>query len=171
MLRVGPVMQMSVAEPVVLSVPPPPTMQFPVPVSVIVFEPALPSTSACDWLFENVPDPCTRTVRAREVQPAGASCMIVRAWALVPAWLTGTLVLAVKLVTRVTATRRTTIPAPTRAAITCCGRRRRLLRRGTCFNLPGAVRLAVALGPDARVFPGAPGRSVGVGENAHLGRP
>ena len=48
MLRVGPVMQMSVAEPVVLSVPAPPTMQFPAPVSVIVFEPAVPSTSAFD---------------------------------------------------------------------------------------------------------------------------
>ena len=84
MLRVGPVMQISVAVPVTVSVPPPGTMQFPVPVSVIVFEPAVPNTSAWDWLFENVPDPCTRTVRLSELQPAGASCMIRRAWLLVP---------------------------------------------------------------------------------------
>ena len=37
-----------VAVPVVLSGPPPPTTQSPVPVSVIVFEPAVPRTSACD---------------------------------------------------------------------------------------------------------------------------
>src|ERR1700722_6287914 len=168
MLSVGPVMQMSVAEPVVVSVPPPPTMQFPEPVSAIVFEPAVPSTSACDWLFENVPDPCTRTVRLSELQPAGASCMIRRAWALVPTLLVGTLVLAVKLVTRVIVTSTTMMPAPTRAAITCRGRRRGLDRRGPCFGPPGAMLLSVALGPKARIFPGAPRRTIDVGGSTHL---
>ena len=97
-----------------------------------------------------------------ELQPAGASCMIRRVWVLVPAWLTGTLVLAVKLVTRVIVTRRTTMPATTRAAITCCGRRRRLVRRRTCVDLPGAMLLTVALRPKPRSLPWRlSGRTIG----------
>src|SRR5580700_7941444 len=94
--------------------------------------------------------------------------MIRRVSALVPAWLTGTLVLAVKLVARVTVTRRTMMPAPTRVATTCRGRRRRLVRRGTCFDLPGAMLLTVALGPESRTVPCAPGRTMGVGDSADL---
>jgi hypothetical protein len=96
--------------------------------------------------------------------------MIKRAWVLVPTLLVGTLVLAVKLVTKVTVTRRTTIPAQTLAAITCRDRWPGLERRRTCFDLSGAMLLTVALGPKARIFPGAPCCAILVGGRAHLRR-
>jgi hypothetical protein len=107
-------MQTSVESACTLSFAPPPTMQLSWPESVMSSTPALPRMRVCEILFEKVPDPLRSAVTPSELQPAGVSWENCRAFNDVPTWLTGTLVLAVKLVTSVAATISVRSPAPLR---------------------------------------------------------
>src|SRR5450755_752878 len=107
-----------------VSIPPLPTMQLSWPNSVMLSMPALPRMRVCETLFKRNPDPLRSAVRPSELQPAGVSWENCRAFNDLPTWLTGTLVLAVKLVTSVAATIRVRSPAPARAAVARLDRRR-----------------------------------------------
>jgi hypothetical protein len=91
----------------------------------------------CEIVFEKWPDPARIAVTPSELQPAGVSWEICRTFNDVPTWLTGTLVLAVKLVTSVAATISVRSPAPARAAVARFDRR--------CNEDPLDVRLEGSL--------------------------
>ena len=110
-------MQTSVEVALTISSPAPPTTQLSWPESLMWSSPALPRMRVCEIVFEKWPDPARIAVTPSELQPAGVSWEICRTFNDVPTWLTGTLVLAVKLVTSVAATISVRSPASARAAV------------------------------------------------------